>query len=932
MDKFVNITSNSNEKAIKIGSSVPSGAVGLSWFQTKEVSPENNIVSIDLSETIIENNQSYLFNDNEAILCKADELGFLSTIDGNYTFSSDNITVSNLFLHKQTATEVVNINNLNPNEFVHYYYISKYFIIAPSIFSFTSLDQYEDPDLFKDLNIKVLDKSGLDYVDKNTGRKKYRFLLEPYKTEVNYLRFEIPYRIVVLLDATYPSGLSLVYDKVECDSSGNSFALQINYQETINAVQLFEEVPEESFVIDSNYRNDKKFSIKKLDQKYSDIVSQTSPLNGYQLISPSKSIDDNRNFELFNWRLIARTLNSLNLNEIDESFEKTLFDELVVKVIKVGVLFSNAEIQSASILTGNAEPENVYCNPYVFSRLNSSPFNMGKFIFANPTKESNFIPNNTSVSSSATATSKTNSSYWKVNIDTIDSLNSFDFVVWSPVSRITVSQASKIKDYVRKNGTILLDLSKCPDASELGIFISNNRNISYSSYTDMDYDSVLVDPGKNGGWSLNGIFEKDEYGIFGSKKTPNAATYKYFRSFENYNETYSFIKAGSSSSSAKSIGLIYPFISSEAAEIVRGNIIAVTFPILEDCNSIYSNDGTDIVFSKNVGTIDVSDATTSFYPGIVEGPFKFLYNCAAYAAYCRIKATREKRVNSSLFNYVTDWKTSWVLNQDVLLDSEKNSYFKNIPGMNQLGVDILEVDSLETFYKKSLADFAPEFYKDKIFGLDTSNIQYFIEVTNKDVVISNASMLTSNQIESDLNIPSSYTIYSIEENSVKPYAYTQSFSTALSVPERLGPFAMVDKPLSVSQNKTLNNNLNIFNSFKSYPFNFQSYYTLASGVESNLYFDGTANINCDMVFKGKYTRKSVVYTPPTNPITTQTYVNAVMNCENFTSAIDDLKVKALSSAAPFNTYLYSGDIDIHKDPRLWNLVIHMDMLSIFNIL
>jgi hypothetical protein len=62
--------------------------------------------------------------------------------------------------------------------------------------------------------------------------------------------------------------LTLVYDKVESDDSGSIINMELSYSEPINAVQMFTEIPEESFVIDSNVLEGKKFSIKKIDDKY----------------------------------------------------------------------------------------------------------------------------------------------------------------------------------------------------------------------------------------------------------------------------------------------------------------------------------------------------------------------------------------------------------------------------------------------------------------------------------------------------------------------------------------------------------------------------------------------------------------------------------------------------------------------------------------
>ena len=915
MQKFVNLTDSQKEKAIKIGTNVPAGSIGLSWYTAKDILPVNNIVSIDLSETIQENRSPFLKSDNEAFFAFSDEIGLLRTIDGNYTFPSDDVKISNISLDKAYATEVQDYSSLNPNDFIHHYYISKFFIIAPYVFSFYSLTQYVDQDKYKDVNMKVVDQNGEEYVDQNTGRKKYRFVLEPFKTSVNRMRTEIPYRIIVLLDATTPpSDLKLIYDKVECDDNGNTFHLEINYSETINAVNLFDEVPEESFVLDNNYRDSKIYSIKKLNQKYSDIVIKQEVENGYQIISPSKALDDYRTFEVFNWRLIARTNNQVSLSELNGGQELSSDTATITKTIRVGVLYSSLAGETNSTI-----------NPYVFARLESSPFNLAGYEFVNPAKINPISGalNNASID-------KTTAAYWKVDIDGDDLRNyDYDIVVWSPTSAVSLTQANKIREFTAKSGTVILDLSKGVSASKLNVNVSPST-VNSASATFVD-SSPIIDKTKNGGWTIDSaIFEKPEYGINGSRKT-TSGVYKNFPFFTNYASENSFIKFGPNANALQSVGLLIPYVPANAAELVRGNIVAVTFPLASYCNSIYSLSTSDQVVNQNAGLTIYSPSLTigddEVYPGILEGPFKFLYNCVSFAAYCRISATREKRINSSLFNFVTDWSSGWVMDQDALMDEEKVKYFKSIPDLDNLGLDIINKESINDFYKTKLDDFMLSIQQDKVFGINYSNIQYYIEVTNPDVKISNATAVSQASLTSDDNIPSTYNLYKVIDSAQKCFAYTTKSSPKLVIPDGIGPYSIIDKTISSSDKKTLANNLSILNSFKSYPFKLQSSYTYTSGSDKPVNVTANANVNFSMIFKGKYTRTSITYTSPTASTSTTTLVNTILPAENFASAIDDIGVYVSSSSQPLNTYLYSGDIDIHKDPRLWKVGMTHDYVK-----
>lgn len=905
MQKFVNLTDSQREKAIKIGTNVPNGSVGLSWYSAKDILPVNNIVSIDLSETIQENRGSFLKSDNEAFFAFSDEIGLLRTIDGNYTFPSDDITISNVALDRAYATEIQDFNSLNPNDFIHHFYISKFFIIAPYVFSFYSITQFVEQDKYKDINMKVVDQNGEEYIDKNTGRKKYRFVLEPFKTSVNRMRTELPYRIIVLLDASVPpSDLKLVYDKVECDDNGNTFHLELNYSETINAVDLFNEIPEEAFVLDDNYRNSRIFSIKKLNQKYSDVVIRQEVENGYQIVSPSKALDDYRTFEVFNWRLIARTNNQVSVSELNGGEELNSDTATITKTIRVGVLYSSLNGETNSTI-----------NPYIFARLESSSFNLAGYEFVNPTKI-----NPVSGALNNAAIDKKKAAYWKVDIDGDDLRNyDYDIVVWCPTATISLVQANKLREFTAKSGTVILDLSKGVSASRLNINTSASLVSSVSSA--FITTSPVIDKTKNGGWTIDSqIFEKPEYGIHGSRKT-TTGEYKNFHFFTNYASENSFIKFGPNANALQSVGLLVPYVPANASELVRGNIVAVTFPISSYCNSIYSLSTSDQVVNQNTASTIYSPSLTigeqEVYPGVVEGPFKFLYNCISFASYCRISATREKRINSALFNFVTDWSSGWVMDQDALLDDEKVKYFKSIPNLDNLGLDILNKESINDFYKTKLDDFMLSIQQDKVFGIDYSNIEYYIEVTNPDVKISNATSVSLAGLTGEDNIPSAYYLYKVSDSTQKCFAYTTKPSPKLVVPDGIGPYSIIDKSISSSDKKTLTNNLSILNSFKSYPFKLQSSYTYTSGSDKPVNVTASANVNFTMIFKGKYTRTATTYTKPTAGTSTTTLVNTIVPAENFVSTIDDIGVYVSSSRQPMNTYLYSGDIHIHKDPRLW---------------
>jgi hypothetical protein len=411
MKKFVNETISGKEKALKIGTNVPAGAVGLSWFSSREITPGNTVGIVDYSDLIPENRISErLYGESQIVY--ADELGILRKLDGNYNFQSNDISVSDLPLSRRIQTNKVNVDSLDSGDYVHYKYVSRYFISAPNSFSISSENSFIDSDYFSELSIKVLDKNGFPYIDERLNRKKYRILLEPHRTQENNSRGEVPHRVIVYLDSSIPDGLTLVYDKVESNDSGSIFNMELGYTEPINAVPMYTEIPEESFVIDRTTNGQKVFSIKKLDNKYSEIINNSPSENGYQVVAPLKAFSDYRTYESFNWRLVARLNSSVLLSNVD--YGNNLDDSNILRrTVNVAVLYDS-----------NTQFDNSNINPYVFRRLAASPFNLFSYSFANPN-----APEGSTINTA---------DYWKVDVNDLSiKLEQYDILAWSPNSVIS---------------------------------------------------------------------------------------------------------------------------------------------------------------------------------------------------------------------------------------------------------------------------------------------------------------------------------------------------------------------------------------------------------------------------------------------------------------------------------------------------------------
>lgn len=898
MQKFENETIDGSEYAIKVGNNVPADAAVLSWYSSEEISPTNNLVTVSVSETIPENKiaESY-----DAEIMYADELGILRRFNGSSVLSTDDITISNLFLHKPTVSETLDINTVNANDFGHYLYISRHFAALPAVYNFTSYNTMLNQDEIYNLGIKVLDDQGKDYLDPNTNRKKYKILLEPYKTNYNFNFPEIPYRVIVILDSSPVINLKLMYNKVESDSYGRFSNQQLRYTETVNAVKYYKQIPEESFVIDPNYYGYANYAIKKLDSKQLSLnTGTTSILNGYQALVPNKAIKDYRTYEVFNWRVVGKIKRNINLQNINYNIDSNPDSPVRIRTVRAGILYSGSTNQNI--------------NPYVIYRLENSPFNLTKLVFENPI---------------ATTSVKSSADYWKVNIDSVTSaqLSQFDILLWSPDATITSAQASLINNFVSNNfGTVLLDLTYCPNASNINSGGQLNMTSSETAtVVDMIDDSICIDATKNGGWTINDtIFEKSYYSVIGSSKingvTPK--TYKYFASAAAAN---SIVKVGSSTSSLQSVGILLSY-PKQNDTLTKGNIVATTFNLMPYCNSIYDIASPDKVLNANNGTTHYGsiDNNSTLFSSVVEGPFKLLFNIISYGMYCKALSTRTTVLASSLINFITDWSSSWVMYSPAIEPSEKSDFdlvpistSNSVYARNLTKNATSSNTSLFDYFKSELTKKMSQFERSIIDELSVSDIDFYVEVTNPDVQIKDSTKVIDPNDKS-VDIPSSYTLYKINKDSTtnsanRPlYAYTEKYSRSLSRILGLGPHVLMERPVNSSSTRSLSNLLSPSLGFNSYPFKLKSMYTMYEGSDLpysfNFTFSGKAKYNVNGVYKGQIFEKVPAGPQPVNDISVQ----------NVKSAIDDYQLNRSTNVTDAsNIYPYTGDIDIHGDPRIW---------------
>ena len=508
MKKFIDKTNSLKEPAIKTGNFVPRDAVNLGWFSGKEISPKNNISLVDLSGLIPEN--MTMSNQSDKLMY-ANEFGILEDAEGNTLIDSDDISVSSIFLNHETLDVDYSSSEMIDKTFVHSYYVSRYFTLIKSrSYSSSGLSQYLETGYIPD-SIKVIDGEGKLYANPITGEPKYRISLESFVTQSNRNSVDVPHRIVVLLAEPNPTNLKIVYDKVEVNQDGTWFNQHLKFEENINSVKMFSEVREESEVIDPSNGDVMKFAIKR-NNKRSLVDGLNTENSGNQIYINRKALDDNRIFEIFNWRLVAKISNSVNFSQANYG-QETTGNNILQKTIKVGVLYSSNEGKDLTKI-----------KPYVALNLQDSVFNLSGFTLANP---------------NATSLNKDLADYWLVDIDTVSDLSGYDVIFSAIHWRLTDSQSQKMRNYfTTNNGTLVIDASQCSTndlvALNSSLTISSaTATISNPTYPTLTQaGSLLTETSKNNGFTISNAEFISDCGIHGYAKNV-ASEYKNYKYFTN---------------------------------------------------------------------------------------------------------------------------------------------------------------------------------------------------------------------------------------------------------------------------------------------------------------------------------------------------------------------------------------------------------------
>lgn len=923
MEKFNLKIDNKEQIKIRKTTNLPSDnqTTALAWFNSKPLTPANNISITDLSNFIPENSYSSNINAGNAVaknkLAFSNELGILEDSDGNTVFDSDDISVSDIFLNAPAYDKKYYIGDIRKYGFVHSFYVSKYYSLFPrESYAFGGFNDFLVEESIPK-SIKVIDENGLEYIDPDTGLKKYRILIELLNLDIYSDRSTLPAKIIVLFQDPSPTNLSLTYDKVALSPTESISAVVPQYKENINTVSIFDRVSEESFVVDTSSRSKKIYAKKSITAKNNLINNTNQKTEGFEIFVPKKALSDNRTYESFNWRLITKVKRSIDVSSVNNSEDVDSESNLKQKIVNCGVLATTAQIEAMTTSQNYGS-----ANPYIFSRLEQSPFNISKYSFVNPAIQT-------------TDRTKQNALYWLVNIDTVtdEQLSIYDVLSWSVISPITNSQGLKIKKYVESTqGNLILDLSQASAGAES---IDPSLVVSTDTYAldtwTYNTTNLFLDENKSNAWPINSsVFERltvdnqnyDVYSIFGRNNLSNLTTKKTAKEFtSNISESNIVLK----NSRSKPIFVSLEF-SQQSDALSRGTILATTTQMLKYCNDLYQPSSIFDIATSNSGATSIVEPTFNTVAAI-EGPMKLLYNVISVSLLSRAFSSKIKDVRSSMYYQVSNWESSYVMNGNVLLEDEKKEIYSlikenntNALGTTKYARNILPKNSsLLEFYKKTVYDFLSDQYNLSIQEIDTSNLEFYIEVTNDDVVIANASKVVKDYSSSNVEeIPTSYNLFKIDNNNINStvYAYTDSPSAQFVVPGGFGPYVIRERLYrsSIKEiNDKLSNYISSVNVYKNYPFSFSIFNSYNQSSESPVNFSA----NWSAVMTAEYTatlsrqaRYEDVFPPGSKRLKDDVPLSAVYETGAGFSGADriDGYRDVTSSKDPVNNFLYTGDI------------------------
>jgi len=917
MKIFENKTDNKKENAIKKGTVVPKGAVNLGWYSSDEISPANSLSVVDFSQNIPEatvpaslaETDSIMYADEFGVLRYAQSDPYRSQLKHSPILPSAEVSISDKVLDLSSQDGLnftTSIDNLSTKIFAHSYYVSNHFIIQNNDFPvFTKIISslpVENPD---SLNIKVVDQNGIKYQNEN-GEERYKIILEKYLPNGgNILASTSFYRIIVLLEDINPSNLSLVYDKYEITSDSLPKNQFLGYKETINSVNLYEQVQEEAEVVDFSSEDKRVYAVQMFSHKENNLLKHKNDEPGWKAYVPRKAFQDPRTFQSFNWRVVAKI-----------NYDYGLIQGRTSPIVR------------AAVIKRSSESRTQY--PYVFSNLEQFNINSQRLIMQNP--------------ASPNVTDKNLASYWEVSLldPNIQNYN-YDILFWCPTSAILQEEYIAIRRLLSNGTSVFIDCSNLDisssSSSGLSLF-----GVNYSAQNRSSGLLKLSSSYSNGKTTFNGwnmpeyshSTGNETYGIFGIRKSLINSQLSQIKSFSNSSDwtnaessTIAYLQDGSSYYSVifKKNYISDQNTNSSTTQMPQG-VYFCSNAIGTYLNDSYVNSviGTSVA---NTGDRNGLTFSSSSINSITEGPAKLFYNIVLESIKNKNISSTSVQSQSSILWSVSPWRTSWTINGrkinnkiNILTDKEKQDY--NFSEKTEITTDANAQAASTKFCRQISSSLANVFDLDfgqnssinsSIVNRDYSNVTFYIECTNPNVEFLNFGSLGNDQYFYSNN-RSPYSVYKLSTaaknqmqlaRTVGIDAHSKVNSAEIDFSLVHYPYILVDESeytSLISDNKKIPSRyLGDTQLVKNYDFSLKNEFSVTKVTETN----STYSVSWEAPFSVKMQGTGVVK-------------NAIVRNENRTARIErsisDVAENYLTISnvnSPFNKMKYSSKIFSRTD-------------------
>jgi peptidoglycan hydrolase-like protein with peptidoglycan-binding domain len=861
MKKFNNSIENSIDRKIRKGSSLPSNTINLGYFETEDLSPLNSLMIIDSSKTIKEN---IIDLQNKRISLIANELGMLvDPLTGSTRFPTDEISISEIRNSDTNSSKYIDVIQLNQNQvgdfsvsdYFHSYYVSRFFS-PQEIIKGVSFEKVEyanteffniistlekQKDIIEDNSISINDiyitnADGSLYAD-ITGKLKYKIILESYK-EKYISEFDKLVKIIVLLEDPSPANLILYYPKIELDSSGNLVNQSLEYSEIVNPVSIYNKEKEESVVIDRSFKNSMTYAVKsseKLEDKFSSGGAFDS--RGYNIFVNKKAITDDRNYEVFNWRVVGKISRSLDYaNRIDGT---GLGEEQSAGYIKAAVIKANTKtsyLEHYKVLSKLDQPNN--------------PINKFNYRFKNPVSDSNNV-----------VKTLLDDSYWTVDLSecTVEQARSFDFLILVVNDNTDISTyREKINAFVANGGCLFIEFEGTQIPSSV-LAILPNPNVSISSAvptSEITYNRTSSSPyseinlsSENQSWDIISSVFDTGFGAYGRIDNDGVP----LKAFSSPLSTNAVV-----TNSVGPVVIQFKRNSTETSGITNGNII---------CNTVSINKKASADFVSS-SSLDASGSTTNtvVLSSDSEGPLKIFYNCIIsgltskyYTSGSSTNAFSEN-ITLPVLYHATSWKTAWCLNgpvtqdnysyNDILIKNDDIDEYALYNIQREQDGDLYRTVDSRSYRQIFIEDFnssVPSQYAELYSTMN--NVTYYVEFSNQTISPKTGTLLQSSLYGNITTPYKTYQLISGAENQ-PPTFKTSTISAPVNVPRDFGQFYIQDRYSNITNRRP--SFPNVVDVPYNYSYDFKTKWRKVDSSEEAIEVDFSHKINFTIKVPGEY--------------------------------------------------------------------------------